>query len=267
MVIPLKKTTKGGESYRRRAEIEQILNELDGLPPDQLVDCLMCTQQAVPFEVYIYYLRHSEIGLAAKHLQPIFITFYSRLEAALRKTVSEAWLDHALVIREEIAERVVEMIAKDRDSQEDNMYYWETNFNHALANLRKDVLKKLGPARETDPLINSEPLTHESGDGHDIRPEVDIAASDFINPNPSKLDDAAFRLRLTDAINGLPDNERRAIGLLLQEMQIESQDPKVMTIEKALGCTDRTVRNRLQRANQNLRVVLQAEDIYEHHIP
>ncbi|QCF26124.1 RNA polymerase sigma factor [Hydrocarboniclastica marina] len=261
MVIPLKKTTKEGEPYRRRAEIEQVLDELDQLAPDQLVHSLTSTQEAVPFEVYIYYLRHSEIRLAAKHLPPIFIAFYSRLEAALRKTVSDAWLDHAVAIREEIAERVVEMIAKDRNSHEDNMYYWETNFNHALANLRKDALRKLGPARETDPLINSEPLTHESGDGHDIRPEVDIAACDFINPNPSKLDDAAFRLRLTDAINDLPDNERRAVGLLLQGMQIESQDPEVMTIAKALGCTDRTVRNRLQRANQNLRVVLQAEDI------
>ncbi|UQG60866.1 sigma-70 family RNA polymerase sigma factor [Marinobacter sp. M3C] len=236
-----------------------MLNELDDLVPDQLVDRLSCTQQLVPFEVFIYYLRHSEIGLAEKHLGPIFTTFYGRLETALRKTVSGAGLDQAVNIRKEIAERVVEMIAKDRDSQADSMYYWETNFNGALASLRTDVLRKHGPARETDPLINADPLDHEGG--HGVSPEVDIAANDFINQNPSKLDDTAFRLSLMDAINGLPEDERRAVGLLLQGMQIESQDLEVMTIAKALACTDRTVRNRLKRAYEKLRIVLQAEDI------
>ena len=127
--------------------------------------------------------------------------------------------------------------------------------------MRKDVLNKLGPARETDPLINAEPLTHEGEGGHEINSEVDIAAADFINPNPSKLDDSAFRLRLMDAINGLPEDEKRAVGLFLQGMQTESQDPEVMTIAKALECTDRTVRNRLNRAHEKLRVVLQSEDI------
>ncbi|HCT2470270.1 DNA-damage-inducible protein D [Klebsiella pneumoniae] len=261
MVIPIKKTTKEGEPYRRRAEIERVLNELDCLMPDQLVDRLTSTHNTIPFEIFIYYLRHSEIGLAAKHLEPIFTTFYSRLEAALRMAVSDAWLDHAVAIREEITERVVEMIAKDRNSQGDKMYYWETNFNHALDSMITDVLRKLGPARETDPLINSEPLERKCEGRHEVSPEVDIAASDFINPNPSKLDDAAFRLCLAAAINGLPEDERRAVGLLLQGMQIESQDPDVMTIAKALECTDRTVRNRLSRAYKKLRLVLQEEDI------
>lgn len=261
MVLPLKKTTQEGEPYHRRVEIEQVLNELDGLAPGRLVDRLKCTQQAVPFEVLIYYLRHAELGLDAAHLEPIFITFYNRLEAALRKTVSDAWLDHAAAIREEIAERVVEMIAKDRDSQEDSMYYWETNFNGALANLRRDVLRKVGPARRTDPLINAEPLTHEGEDGHEISPEVDVAAADFINLNPSKIDDIAFRSRLQDAINDLPEDERRVVGLRWQGMPIESQDPESETIVRVLGCTEKTVRNRLKRAIKKLRVVLQAEEL------
>ncbi|WP_439834576.1 RNA polymerase sigma factor [Aeromonas caviae] len=260
MIIPLKKTTKEGEPYCRRTEIERVLNELDGLTPAQLVDSLTYLEQSVPFEIFIYYLRHSEIGLTAKYLEPIFTTFYSRLESALKRTVSDARLDQAVIIREEILGQLFEMIAKDRNAQEDNMYYWEINFNHALANLRKDVLKKFGPARESDPLINYVSLTHEGEDGHEISPEVEIAAADFINPNPSILDNAAFRLRLMDAINGLPEDERRAVGLLLQGMQIESQDPEVITIAKALACTDRTVRNRLSRAYEKLRTVLQVEE-------
>ncbi|GAB1078756.1 MAG: hypothetical protein SStaBPW_06410 [Shewanella algae] len=260
MVIPLRKHTKEDVPYQRRGEIERLLIELDDLPVERLVERLKCTQAAVPFEVLVYYLRHCEVGLSDKHLEPIFITFYSRLKAALSRTVSDASLENAVHLREEIVERVIEMIAKDRSSQEDQMYYWEINFNHALASLRKDVLRKLGPARETDPLVNYESLTHEGDDGHEISPEVDTAAADFFNANQSILDDTDFRLRLFDAINGLPDDERRAIGLLLQGMQIESQDPEVMTISKALACTERTVRSRLNRAYEKLRTILQAEE-------
>lgn len=261
MVIPLKKTTQEGEPYQRRTEIEQALSALDGLAPDQLVERLTCTQQAVPFEVLIYFLRHTELELGSKHLEPIFCTFYGRLEAALRKVVSDAWIDHAATIREELSERIVEMIAKDRDSQEEKMYYWEVNFNHALSNLCTDVLRKHGPARETDPLKNARPLTKEGDSGEEVSHEVDIAAAEFINPNPSKIDDVAFRLRLMDAINELPEDERRAVGLRWQGMPIESQDPEVETIAKALECTERTVRNRLKRAIEKLRIVLQAEEL------
>ena len=75
MVIPLKKTTSKGKPYNRRAEVEQVLNELHDLAPDQLVDRLIRTQQTVPFEVLIHYLRHTELELAAEHLEPIFTTF------------------------------------------------------------------------------------------------------------------------------------------------------------------------------------------------
>ena len=260
MVIPLKKHTQEGEPYRRRVKVENQLEEFGELTPDQLVENLTSSQQPVPFEVLIYFLRHPELELSRGHLEPIFHAFYGRLDAALRKTLPDASLDRAADIREEIIERILEMIAKDRSTQEDKMYYWEINFNHALANLRKDVLRDLGPARETDPLLNAAPLMHEGEDGHEVSPEVDFAAADFINPNPSKLDDLIFRSRLMDAINHLPDEEKRAIGLFLQGIQIESKDPKVMTIARALECTDRTVRNRLNRAYEKLRVVLQAED-------
>lgn len=261
MVIPLKKTTREGEPYHRRAEIEQALSALDNLAPGQLVERLTCTQHAVPFEVLIYFLRHTELELGPKYLEPIFCTFYGRLEAVLQKVVSGAWIDHAASIREELSEQIIEMIAKDRGSQEEKMYYWEVNFNDALSKLRTDVLRKHGPARKTDPLNNARPLTEESDNGEEVSHEVDIAAAEFINPNSSIIDDVAFRSRLVDAINELPEDERRAFGLRWQGMPIESQDPEVETIAKVLECTERTVRNRLNRAIEKLRAVLQAEEL------
>ncbi|MFW5393266.1 hypothetical protein V1951_18455 [Yersinia sp. 2544 StPb PI] len=259
MIIPLKKSTKEGESYQRRIEIEEDLNEFDILSPDELVARLTCPNTPAPFEILIYYLRHSEIGLAAKHLEPIFITFHNRIESALCKAIPNARYDRAESIRKEITDQLYEMIAQERNSQSDNMYYWEVNFNHALQNFRKDVLRRIGPARETDPLINYEPLMREDEEGAGIRSEVEIAAENFFNPNPSLLDNESFRLCLMDAINKLPEDEKRAVGLFLQGMRIESLDPEVMTIAKALVCSERTVRNRLRRAHELLRTQLQTE--------
>lgn len=259
MIIPLKKCTKKGEPYQRRIEIEDILSELDTLAVDQLVARLTCPNTPIPLEILIYYLRHSEIRLAQQHLQPVFTTFYDRVESALYRALTPVHLAQTASICDEITGQLFEMIAQERNSQEDNMYYWEVNFNHALSSFRTDVLKRIGPARETDPLINYQPLMREDEEGTALHPEVENAAERFFNPNPSLLDDESFRLCLMEAINTLPKDEKRVVGLFLQGMQIESLNPEVMTIAKALACTDRTVRNRLSRAHELLRTQLQKE--------
>ena len=261
MVIPLKKSTKDGEPYYRRDEIEALLKELNPLAADDLVARLTCPENPDPFEVLMYYLRHSDIGLTEKYLKPIFIAFHNRLESALCKQIPDSRYTQADSIRNEITDQLYEMIAQDRNSQNDRMYYWEVNFNHALERFRQDVLRRVGPARATDPLINYDPLMR--GDEEEISTEVESAAENFFNSNTSLLDNESFRLCLMDAINRLPEDERRVVGLFLQGMQTDSLDPKVMTIAKALACSDKTVRNRLKRAYERLRTQLQTEGYYE----
>ena len=74
-----------------------------------------------------------------------------------------------------------------------------------------------------------------------------------------KIDDPAFRLELDAAIDALPDDQRRVVGLLRQGFQIDSKDPNIMTIAKMLQCDERTVRNRRDRAYKTLRSVLQED--------
>lgn len=261
MVIPLKKSTRDGEPYSRRDEIEALLNELDLLAADDLVTRLTCPENPAPFEVLIYYLRHSDTGLTEKEVEPVFIAFHNRLGSALRKLIPDSQYPQAESIRNEAIDQLYEMVARDRNSQNERMYYWEVNFNHAMERFRYDVLRRVGPARATDPLINYAPLIRE--DDEEISPEVEFAAENLFNANPSLLDNESFRLCLMDAINRLPEDERRVVGLFLQGMQTESLDPKVMTIAKALACSDRTVRNRLKRAYERLRTQLQTEGYYE----
>ena len=261
MVIALRKVTQDGKPYQRRSAIELLLEDLDVLKPDQLLERCLNPDEIVPFEVLIYYLRHKELALEVRHIEALFLSFYARLEIALNRALPDSKIDRADYVREEIAMRVMEMIALDRNTQQEKMYYWEVNFNQAFANFRRDMLKQMGPTHVSDPLGKALPITLDSDEGLEICPEVEEAATNFFNVNQSKLDDPAFRLCLMTAISDLPDNERRVVGLLLQGMQIESKVPNVMTISKALECSDRTVRNRLARAYAKLRDVLQAEEL------
>ncbi len=62
------------------------------------------------------------------------------------------------------------------------------------------------------------------------------------------LSDPLFRTRFHRAIEALPIEQRRTIHLLLSGWQIDSSDPSVMTIAKALNCSEKTVRNYRDRA-------------------
>jgi DNA-directed RNA polymerase specialized sigma24 family protein len=73
------------------------------------------------------------------------------------------------------------------------------------------------------------------------------------------MDDPAYRLRLDAAIDSLPADQRRVIEMLLQGFQIESDDAEVTTIVKVLGCVEKTVRNRRDKALTTLQAALAEE--------
>ncbi|TOP14916.1 hypothetical protein CGH21_25640, partial [Vibrio parahaemolyticus] len=88
--------------------------------------------------------------------------------------------------------------------------------------LRIDVLRQRGPAKKEDPLSNAESI--ESELTSEVRTDVEISALELSELNESILNDSSFRIQFQSAINELPDNERRVIGLYLQGLPIESKD-------------------------------------------
>jgi hypothetical protein len=161
-----------------------------------------------------------------------------RVGQSLFSTVSDARMAGAQGIREEIMGRFAERIAKDCNGRFAMLDFFEVRFDLAFARFRKTVLRQIGPSSVlTEPLSTGE-------EGQDISPEVEEAAADFLGGDPQKIDDPAFRLELDAAIDALPDDQRRVVGLLRQGFQIDSKDPNIMTIAKMLKCDERTVRNR-----------------------
>ncbi len=152
-------------------------------------------------------------------------------------------------------DRFAERIAKDCKGRTSLLDFYEIRFDKAFAAFRTSALRQIGPS-----VVDMVPLGTYEDDGLEISAEVEAAAADFLGGDPEKLDDPAFRLELTAAIDCLPDDQKQVIGLLLQGFQIDSKDKNVMTIARILQCDERTVRNRRDRACKALKAILQKEN-------
>jgi DNA-directed RNA polymerase specialized sigma24 family protein len=175
-----------------------------------------------------------------------------RVGQSLFATISDSRMAGAQDIREEIMGRFAERIAKDCNGRFAMLDFFEVRFDLAFARFRKTVLRQIGPVS-----VLTEPLSTDGDEGPDISPEVEAAAADFLGGDPQEIDDPAFRFELDAAIDALPHDQRRVVGLLRQGFQIDSKDPNIMTIAKMLKCDERTVRNRRDRAYKTLRSALQ----------
>ena len=73
-------------------------------------------------------------------------------------------------------------------------------------------------------------------------------------------EDSRCRSKLHVAISSLPAKERQVIELMLKGLPIHSTDGNAVTIAKVVGCYEKTVRNRRDRAFAKLRDALTEED-------
>jgi len=268
-VVPLNKITKAGVPYERRPEIQALIVELVDLSPADLVHRCINYNDPVPMETLVYLLRHLKESIETSQFESVFKAFFKRVEVSLKKYFPDASLNMAPDIRQEVMDQLAEMIARDRNNGETTLDYYEVNFNAVFFTLRMDILRKIGPpkegtskkegpSKEADILWEATPLIGD--DNGEVLPHVDKRVRDICEPGASKLDDPSFRSRLYVAINDLPDNQRRAVGLLLKGIQVEAKDPNTPSISKILGCTDKTVRNRLHRAYAKLQQILLVEE-------
>jgi DNA-directed RNA polymerase specialized sigma24 family protein len=208
----------------------------------------------IPSEVLTHFLRRAWSAGAQDEFKKIFQLLMKRVTQSLSSTVADSRMAGAQDIREEIMGRFAERIAKDCQGRFAMLDFFEVRFDLAFARFRKTVLRQIGPAS-----VVTVPLSTDGEDGQHISPEVEAAAADILGGDPQKIDDPAFRLELDAAIDALPDDQRRVVGLLRQGFQIDSKDPNIMNIAKMLQCDERTVRNRRDRAYKTLRSVLQED--------
>lgn len=157
-----------------------------------------------------------------------------------------------LDIRDEVQGRFLELLCADRIQYEAKLDFFEIRFNLAIAKLRSTAREKVNEHR-----CRYESVALDADDGIE---EIETLLAKARDDGNADKGDFLFRSKLFSAISTLPADERQAIELILQGRQIESQDSKCLTIDKILGCTPKTVRNRRKRAIAMLRAALKEDD-------
>lgn len=258
MPQPLKRKSKDGTPYRRLPEIEDWIGKLETVDSEerirQFATLFRKSPGYVPSEVLVYFLRRSWAEEMHADFEKIFRIVMKRIEYALLSAIPDSRIAGAKGIREEIMGRFAERIAKDCRGRSNLLDFYEIRFDKAFVAFRSSALRQIGPLA-----ADNVPLSIDDGDTLEISREIEEAAADFLSGDPKKIDDPAFRLALTAAIDSLPNDQKQVIGLLLQGFQIDSKDKDVLTIARLLRCDERTVRNRRDRAFKALRTILHEE--------
>lgn len=265
LVVPLRQRQLDGTLYSRPREVETLLVALAGLPGSALVERARIDNPDdpgyLPSECVLYFVRRPPQNNADVQ-RDLFVLLRKRVLAAVpvpsRRIPGSGKLAESAVdleIREAVLHKFQVLLCNDRRGYEELLDYYECRFNSALASLRATARRDA--RREA---ARTEPLESDS-DTSEPSPEVEAALS-RLRPPLGQGDgvDFLYRSKLLRAISLLPADERRVIELILQGFPIDSTDEETDTIAKILGCVEKTVRNRRDRAFLKLRDALKEEE-------
>lgn len=263
--VPLRQLQADGTPYFRPKEIEDALAELLRLPTTEVVvrsrieDVL--DPRYVPTECVLYFVRRPGSLNDENNVRDLFVILRQRVLHAVpvfprrlpgSKKLAEKATD--LKIQEAVLDKFQRLLCNDWAGYDERLDFYECRFNSALALLRstarRDVLK----------VEHRDAATPYEGDTNEPSRGVEQALANLKNPLNSEGIDFLYRSKLHAAISSLPPDERRVIELVLKDVPIDSQDKDVRTIVKVLGCSEKTVRNRRDRAYARLRDALKEEE-------
>lgn len=260
-VTPLRKRSLSGELYARDTKIEALLAELAVLPRDALIARAAITKRSdpgyVPSECLVYFIRASRHDNNETWFERLYRILTERVLRSLPSAESSGGETESLtrgIIRDKVFGRFVELLSEDRAGYVDKVDYFEVRFDGALASLRRDAQEQ---AWRDENRSQSLEFDEESGE---LSPEVEAAAGVYDPFATSDFDDPAYRLRLDAAIEALPTEQSRIIHMLRQGFPIDSKEPDVMTIAKALGRSEKTIRTYRDKAFAALRAAMADRD-------
>lgn len=244
MNAPLTRKKKDGTPYTRPGNVEALLTVLGKLPREAILDRAHIRDRKnpnyVPSECLVHLIRASRAENSEAWFERLYKVLADRVMRAVPAAASGSTtsaIDER--IRDAVFDRFVELLAKDRAEPNDKLDFFEARFALAIKRLRLDAQERVW--REAN---RGDSMDDEQSDAADA-----AAASVTTNPLDAEIfSDPHFRERLYVAIDALPPEQSRTMHLLLIGWQIHSSDPSVMTIAKALGCSDRSVRNYRDRA-------------------
>lgn len=251
---PLRKAKPGGVLYTRPAEIEARLNELATLPREELLK--QCEDKDrdesayVPSECIVHFVRACRGDERSSYFERLYKVLAYRVHQRLPKAESLDGKMQSLAledIRDRAFGRFARLLAEDRNGYSEQLDYYEVRFNGAVANLRRDAQEKTW--REVNRASPLE-IDHESGE---FSGDAERAGGSFNPFDPENLKLADYRLRLEAAIDALTPDHQKILEMIRLEIPIDSQDPNILTISKALGKSEKTIRTYRDQAYASIR--------------
>ncbi|MES9995738.1 DNA-binding response regulator [Desulfovibrio aminophilus] len=256
-ILPLRKETRAGDLYKRPPEIESLLVELSSLPREKLIERAAISKKTdsgyVPSECLVYFIRASRNDDREAWFEQLYRILAARVLRALPKAESLDGKSTSLT-REDIRDtafwKFCELLSADRKSYVGKLDFFEIRFDGALANLRRDAKEKVW--REAKKF---KPLEYDDKSG-ELSPEVEAAAGSYDPFASSDFENEDYRSRLAVAIDTLPPEQSRVVHMLGRGFPIDSKEPSVMTIAKALRRSEKTIRTYRDKAFTALRAFL-----------
>ncbi|MFG6468196.1 sigma-70 family RNA polymerase sigma factor [Roseateles sp. BYS87W] len=249
MSRPLRKNTLDGIPYCRRDVVEAELADLAAISPQELEARAAARKSSAPGfvspEALLYFIRNAPAGT---HRDKLTQALLDRVVRLARSTSRSSGAVSSLTeknIQEEVVDHFVDLLLSDRGQYDERLDYYEVNFNSAVASDRYDA---------SDRHWKHENRSEELGTNDDEVPEhVHEAMGDYDPFNADALDEKDYWLLLDDAIDNLPEFQRRIVVMLRQEVPIESSDPSVSSISEVLCKTPKTIATHRDKAFASLR--------------
>lgn len=230
MIEPLRKQTSQGKPYTRRPEIEAKIIELASLSQSELLIRCEIHQRTdpgyVPSECLVYFVRACRRDRSDAQFNQLYTTLVERVLRCLPRPNSADGKTESLTksaIQEKVVAQFVDLLARDRTTYIEQLDYYEINFESALKRRRLDAQDKVRRDEKRSTVLYDE----ETGE-----PTVaaERAAGSFDPFNASDWADAHYRSRLWEAIDTLPDEQRKIVFMIHRGIPIDSKIPSVRTI-------------------------------------
>lgn len=257
MVAPLRKRDLNDKLYTRFPETEALLAEFEALARADVVSrCEIISAKNplfIPTECVLYFVRAGRQAPTDAFYERLYKVLIGRLLRQLPKYVPGAQSESLFnaSVRENALGTFSEWLTRDYLEYCDRLDYFEIRFASGVASLKKDAYRQVGRINARQVAIAS-----DEDEGSELLPEVERAIGSYNPFAPQILEVADYRYALLETIEDLPDIQRRILHMMMQGIPIDSIDPKVQTISKALGKVEKTIRNQRDRAFATLQCKL-----------
>ncbi len=264
-VAPLRMQKPDGTPYERLKQVEQELAGLLQMPSSELVRRARIAEPEEPdyvrSECVLYFVRRPAFVDDETTLHDLFGVLRQRVFHAvpvpaprLVATNKRAERGIDLEVRDVVLLKFQELLCGDRREYDKRLDFYECRFNQAVAFLRATARRDV--RREES---HYQPLS-DDGDLNESSIDAESAFAAILEAIEGENEDSRCRSKLHVAISSLPAKERQVIELMLKGLPVHSADEDAVTIAKVMGCYEKTVRNRRDRAIAKLRDSLTEED-------